>query len=243
MLGCQHPLVHQLGKAIPKLVCQSKAWGQFKWWDGVYMIVIICMKFDTKTTTEQITIWQTIERWRKTVERENGRSNDGCIIWILDMKIIQRFWFDRERCQHRGRGVAMTPLLTLAAKDSPFIKREMAYLCLLNGFQMKAANGSGLGDGGVQNNTGLTRDWVLSWTPTMMDAVPIIESTKSGNKHFIVDITQPEDFNCDTNSEMLQPSWSRWTNATNSFNLHIDQSWSTIDAWIAKYTDVGSLVL
>jgi hypothetical protein len=122
------------------------------------------------------------------------------------------------------------------------LAKDTLYSCLLNGCQTKAVRGSGLGDGRIQNRTGLTFDRVLSCTPTINNAIPVMESPKSGKKHFVVESTQPEDLSWEPNLETGQPSWSGWMNATNKFNCHIIQSCTTIDVWMAQNAEVSLLI-
>ncbi len=49
-------------------------------------------------------------------------------------------------------------VLDSAVNEESSLAKDTLYFCLLNGFQTKAARGSGLGDGGIQNRTGLTFD-------------------------------------------------------------------------------------
>ncbi len=55
-------------------------------------------------------------------------------------------------------GVALMPLLDSAVNEESSLAKDTLYSCLLNGCQMKAARGSGLGDGGIWNRTGTTFD-------------------------------------------------------------------------------------
>ena len=113
--------------------------------------------------------------------------------------------------------VATAPLSTSAAKELSFMDSETEYSRLLNGCQMKAANGSGLGEGGKRKVRGSTLDCVLSWIPTMTDVEPMTESPNAGKVHAVVDVIHPFDFSCETNFETLRPSWSGWTKATKRF--------------------------
>jgi len=80
---------------------------------------------------------------------------------------------------------------------------DTAYSRLLNGCQTKAASGSGLGDGGKQNDIGCTQDCVLLCTPMITETEPVTESPNVGKEHMVVDIIQPSGFSCDTNLETL----------------------------------------
>jgi hypothetical protein len=138
--------------------------------------------------------------------------------------------------------VALMLLLDLAVNEESSLAKDMLYSCLLNGCQTKAARGSGMGDGRILNRIGLTFDWVLSCTPTINIAVPVMESPKSGKKHFVLESTQPEDLSWKLKLELGWPSWSGWMNATNKFNCRIIQIYAAIDAWMAQNAEVGSLV-
>ncbi len=102
--------------------------------------------------------------------------------------------------------IAIIPLLEGSLNKASSLAIDTLYSRVLNGCQMKAANGSGRGDGGVQSRIGSTFDCVLSWTAMITDVCPATESPKWGKKHLLVDRIHPDAFNCEQNLVTARPS-------------------------------------
>jgi hypothetical protein len=125
--------------------------------------------------------------------------------------------------------VARTPLFPSDEKDSSSFPNDTLYSLQLNGSQTNAARGSGLGEGGVRNETTLTFDSVLSCTPIKTVVVPMIESPRSGNDVFVEEMTHPDEVSVFTNFATERPSWSGWTNATIKLDRQIMRNCATIE--------------
>jgi hypothetical protein len=68
----------------------------------------------------------------------------------------------------------------------------------------------------------------------------MMELPKSGNKHLVVESTQPEDLSWDRNFATKHLSWSGWTNAAKTFNFQMMHNCTTMEAWIAQKAVAGS---
>jgi hypothetical protein len=137
--------------------------------------------------------------------------------------------------------VAHTPLFPSNKKDSSSFPNDTLYSLPLNGSQTNAARGSGLGEGGVRNETASTFDSVLSCTPIKTVAVPTIKLPRSGNDIFVEEMTQPNEVSVFIDFATERPSWSRWTNATIKFNRQIMRNCATIEPCNDQKAVAGSL--
>ncbi len=61
-------------------------------------------------------------------------------------------------------------------KDSSSLAKEIPNSFLLNGSQRNAANGTSLGNGGIQNCNFFTFNWVFVWIPAIIDVPPAMKS-------------------------------------------------------------------